>query len=138
MRFPGFQPGMNFSRRDFIKTTSVLCGAAATQLPWELDAAEKETAAVNKNELAALALACAKKLGANYADIRINNYRNESVFTREQQVLNVSRTRSFGFGIRVLYQGAWGFAASHIVTPESIRKVTDQAMDIARANSRYQ
>src|ERR1041385_9104768 len=88
--------------------------------------------------LATLALARATKLGCSYADIRINNYRHESVFTREQQVLNVSRTHNFGFGIRVLFKGAWGFAASHIVTPQSIRKVTEQAFEIARANSRYQ
>ncbi len=128
---------MNFTRRNFIKTTGVLCGAAATQLPWELTAAADQPA-VNRQELATLALARATKLGCSYADIRINNYRHESVFTREQQVLNVSRTHNFGFGIRVLFKGAWGFAASHIVTPQSIRKVTEQAFEIARANSRYQ
>jgi TldD protein len=128
---------MNFTRRNFIKTTGFLCGAAATQLPWELTAAADQPA-VNRQELATLALARATKLGCSYADIRINNYRHESVFTREQQVLNVSRTHNFGFGIRVLFKGAWGFAASHIVTPQSIRKVTEQAFEIARANSRYQ
>jgi len=38
----------------------------------------------------------------------------------------------------VLVKGAWGFAASHIVTPESVRHVTGQAVEIARANSVYQ
>jgi TldD protein len=128
---------MNFSRREFIKTSSVLCGAAATQFSWTLDAAT-EAALANREQLAALALARASKLGCSYADIRINKYRNESVFTREQQVLNVSRSHNFGFGVRVLYKGAWGFAASHMVTAASIRKVTDQAVDIARANSRFQ
>src|ERR1041385_5423440 len=121
---------MNFTQRNFIKTTGFLCGAAATQLPWELTAAADQPA-VNRQELATLALARATKLGCSYADIRINNYRHESVFTREQQVLNVSRTHNFGFGIRVLFKGAWGFAASHIVTPQSIRKVTEQAFEIA-------
>jgi TldD protein len=130
---------MTFSRRDFIKTTGALCGgAAAGQFSWTLDAAEVQFAAVDRHDLAALALARAKKLGASYADIRINKYRNESVFTREQQVLNVSRNHSFGFGLRVLYKGAWGFAASHLVTPDSMRKAAEQAMEIARANSRYQ
>jgi TldD protein len=130
---------MNFSRRDFIKTTTIACGAAAAQMPWPADAAgAAEGSRMDRNEIAALALARAKKRGASYADIRINRYRNESVFTREQQVLNVSRTHSYGFGVRVLYHGAWGFAASHLVSADSIRKVTDQAVDIAQANSRYQ
>jgi TldD protein len=129
---------MNLSRRDFVKSASVLCGAAATQIPWNLEAAHAAHSPANRHDLAKLALARASKLGCDYADIRINKYRHESVFTREQQVLNISRTHDFGFGIRVLYKGAWGFAASHIVTPQSIRKVTEQAFDIARANARYQ
>src|SRR5207249_2292791 len=89
-------------------------------------------------KLAEVALSRAKKLGVTYADIRINRYRNESIFTREQQVQNVSRTQDFGFGVRVLVKGAWGFAASHIVTPESVRRVTGQAIEIARANAAHQ
>src|SRR6185369_2487296 len=56
----------------------------------------------------------------------------------EQQVQNVSRSQTFRFGVRVLYKGAWGFAASNRVNEESIRRATDQAMEIARANAAYQ
>src|SRR5437899_10523663 len=128
---------MNFSRRDFLKRTGVVCCAAA--LPeWALETEAAEAAGIDKNKLAEAALNRAKKLGAGYADIRINRYRNESIFTREQQVQNVSRTQSFGFGVRVLVNGAWGFAASHIVTPESVRRITEQAVEIALANAAYQ
>src|SRR5207249_9803627 len=131
------QQFMNFSRRDFLRTTGFVCGAAV--LPaWVVEAEAAEAAAIDKNKLAEVALSRAKKLGVTYADIRINRYRNESIFTREQQVQNVSRTQDFGFGVRVLVKGAWGFAASHIVTPESARRVTGQAVEIARANSVYQ
>ena len=51
---------------------------------------------------------------------------------------NVSRGQNFGFGVRVLYKGTWGFASSRGVTPEEVRRVTQQAVDIARANSVYQ
>src|SRR6185436_5093024 len=123
---------MHFSRRDFLKTTGLVCGAAA--LPaWVCETEAAEAAAINKNDLADLALSAAKKLGASYADIRINRYRHESIFTREQQVQNVSRTQDFGAGVRVLVKGAWGFAASHLVTPESVRRITAQAVEIARA-----
>jgi TldD protein len=128
---------MNFSRRDFLKRTSLACGAAA--LPdWNWAAETSEAPAVDKHQLADLAIRQAKKAGASYADIRINRYRNESIFTREQRVQNVSRSQDFGFGVRVLWKGAWGFAASPLVTPEAVRRITDQAIQIAKANAAYQ
>jgi len=128
---------MKPTRRDFLKTTGLACGAAS--LPsWVFEAEAAEAAAIDKNQLADIAISRAKKLGVTYADIRINRYRNESIFTREERVQNVSRTQSFGLGVRVLVKGAWGFAASHIVKPESTRRITGQAVEIARANSRYQ
>ena len=66
-----------------------------------------------------------------FADIRINRYRNESISTRERQVQNVSHTQSFGFGVRVLLKGTWGFAASGVVSPEEVRRVTREAIEIA-------
>src|SRR2546427_11837936 len=130
------QQFMNFSRRDFLRTTGFVCGAAV--LPsWVIEAEAAEAAAIDKNKLAEVALSRAKKLGVTYADIRINRYRNESIFTREQQVQNVSRTQSFGFGVRVLVNGAWGFAASHIVTPESVERIAAEAREVARANAAY-
>src|SRR6266581_6790625 len=126
-----------FSRRDFVKAGALVCGAA-TLPSWVLDVEAAEAAAIDKKKLAEVAISRAKKLGASYADIRINRYRNESIFTREQQVQNVSRTQSFGFGVRVLIKGAWGFAASYVVTPESIRRITEQAVEIALANAPFQ
>lgn len=90
---------------------------------------------VNKDSLADLALSTAKKLGASYADIRINRYRIEAINTRERQVLNVSSAQNFGFGVRVLISGTWGFAASPIVTAEEVKRITTEAAAIAKANS---
>src|SRR5438105_11950362 len=70
---------MNFSRRDFLKTASAACGAA-TIPAWVLETEAAEAAALDKNKLAEVALARARKLGATYADIRINRYRNEAIF----------------------------------------------------------
>ena len=127
---------MQFTRRDFLKTSALACGAAALP-PWvvETEAAE---AAVDKQGLAELALKAAKQAGVTYADIRINRYRNESIFSREQRIQRVSRSQNFGFGVRVLLKGAWGFASSYQVTPEAVRRITGQAVDIARANGVFQ
>ncbi|MGH9966231.1 MAG: TldD/PmbA family protein [Pyrinomonadaceae bacterium] len=135
---------MTTSRRDFIKTAGLAAGVAAlpSSLPaWigEVDAAETAVAAaVDKNALADIALSTARKLGATYADIRINRYRNEQISTREKQVQNVSRSQNFGFGVKVLFKGTWGFASSRNVTAEEVGRITRQAVDIARANSVYQ
>ncbi len=132
---------MTASRRDFLKTAGLTVGAAALlpQSVFEAEAAvDAKLASAEKNRLADAALSTAKKLGATYADIRINRYRLESVSTREQQVQNVSRTQNYGFGVRVLVKGTWGFASSRNVSAEEVRRVTAQAVEIARANSVYQ
>ena len=135
---------MTTSRRDFIKTAGVAAGATAvaSALPtWisEVDATESAVAAaVAKNALADIALSTAHRLGVTYADIRINRYRTEAISTREKQVQNVSRSQNFGFGVRVLFKGTWGFASSREVTPEEVRRISRQAVEIARANSVYQ
>ena len=86
-------------------------------------------------ESADAALRRAAELGASYADIRINRYRRESIATRERQVQNVSRSASYGLGLRVLVNGAWGFAATNRVEPGAARVIAEQAVAIARANA---
>jgi len=134
---------MTTSRRDFLKTAGVAAGAISLpELPaWLGNITEAEAAAaatIDKQALADIALSTARGLGVSYADIRINRYRTEAIATREQQVLNVSRSQNFGFGVRVLFKGTWGFASIRSVTPEDVRRITRQAVEIARANSVYQ
>jgi TldD protein len=126
-------------RRDFIRTTAALSGAAAFA-PWtlEIEAAQGAVFDANRNRLADIALDTARRLGASYADIRINRYRFESITTRERQVQGAARNQDFGFGVRVLVKGAWGFAASPIVTEAEVRRVTGIAGDIASANAAFQ
>lgn len=125
---------MTQSRRDFLLATGVAAGALA--LPsWMRNAQAEEAPPVDRAAIAGAAMAAAHKAGAGYADIRINRYRNETIVTRERQVQNVARSYSFGFGVRVLYKGAWGFAASPVVTPQEAERIARQAVEIARANA---
>ncbi len=128
---------MPASRRSFLKASGLALGAA-TLPPWLIELEAAEAAAVDKGKLAAMALSEARALGASYADIRINRYRSESVSTREKQVQQVARGQSFGFGVRALVGGAWGFASSRKVTAEEVRRVTRQAIEVARANAAFQ
>jgi TldD protein len=122
------------SRRQFIATGSALL--ASTWVPEWADAFQPgATDDSRRAEIAEAALARATALGASYADIRINRYRRESIATRERQVQNVSRSMSYGLGLRVLVNGAWGFAATNTVEPGAARAVAEQAVAIARANA---
>jgi predicted Zn-dependent protease len=76
------------TRRDFLTAA-----AAAAAVP--LRAAETD-----REDFAGKAIGLAKKAGAAYADIRINRYDSENIFTRERQVQNISSNASYGYGIR--------------------------------------
>lgn len=129
-------------RRDFIYLSGL--GASALMLP-DLKAFGNPIAPSQlldgidvkaKKELADVALNAAKSKGATYADIRIGRYLNQFVITRENKVLNVVNTESFGVGIRVLANGCWGFAASNVVTKEGVAKTAERAVAVAKANAK--
>ena len=44
-------------------------------------------------------------------------------------------TETYGFGVRVIHSGVWGFASSPLVTPEEIKRVAGVATDVARASA---
>ena len=89
-----------------------------------------------KKQLADVALNAARAKGASYADVRIGRYLNQFIITREKRVQNIVNTESFGVGIRVIANGAWGFAASNSVTKEEIAKTAEKAVAVAKANSK--
>ena len=94
--------------------------------------------AAKKKRLADTALAAATAAGASYCDVRIGRYLRQSLITREDKVQNVVNTESSGIGVRVIAQGAWGFAATHDQTPDGVATAARQAVAIARANARIQ
>ena len=98
-----------------------------------------------KRELADVALKTAKSLGATYADIRICTYREQSMAARDLMLAsgmlggfgqgrNID-SASLGFGIRVLVNGAWGFASSPHITPEEIKRIATLAMEVGKASA---
>jgi TldD protein len=122
------------SRRRFIATGSAVL--ASTCVPaWAEVFQQTPADDAARADAAEAALSRAAALGASYADIRINRYRRESIATRERQVQNVSRSTSYGLGLRVLVNGAWGFAATNVVEPGAARTAAEQAVAIAKANA---
>ncbi|TSE07271.1 MULTISPECIES: TldD/PmbA family protein [Aquimarina] len=131
-------------RRDFVQYAGL--GAGALMMPSLLLGNDISAEALLhpgmdiaiKKRMADIALNTAKSLGATYADARIGRYLNQYVFTREDKVQNVVNTESFGIGIRVIANGTWGFASTNEVSEKGIKKATDQAVAIAKANSKIQ
>jgi len=78
----------------------------------------------------------AKLKGAEYADIRIVRRQDEEVGVKNGKVEALSRDEDFGFGIRILFQGAWGFACSSKVTRGEMGTVFGKALKIAKASSK--
>jgi len=127
-------------RREFLAYSGL--GLAGLVLPHSrLIAAEQLLAPVDtaqRRRLAEVALAAARTAKASYCDVRIGRYLNQSVITREHQVGNVTNRESSGVGVRVLVNGAWGFAATHQQTEAAVRGAVEQATAIARANAGIQ
>ncbi|MBM3500011.1 MAG: TldD/PmbA family protein, partial [Armatimonadetes bacterium] len=63
-------------------------------------------------DLTRFAVEVAQEAGAGYADARYVRTREERTSTRNGKVETLASTESRGLGVRVLVDGAWGFAAS--------------------------
>ena len=57
------------------------------------------------------ALEVAKSAGASYADIRIVRLDTQTIELKNGIVATLSLDGTYGFGVRVVAYGAWGFAS---------------------------
>jgi len=87
------------------------------------------------NELAELALKRIRAAGAEYGDIRILDSTTQVVQGEDRRIAAIRDMRDSGFGVRVLYHGAWGFAASSVMSLEEIPRVADLAIEIAKGSA---
>ena len=92
------------------------------------------TAKVYAKELANLAVNLIRKTGCEYGDVRFCSYRRQSLYARDRSLSNISDNVSSGFGVRVLLDGAWGFAASHNRTASEVARIVALAVEIAKGS----
>lgn len=85
-------------------------------------------------QIALDALANVVVSGVNYADCRVVKRKNESITVQNGKVKAVEANFSLGYGIRVLYKGVWGFAASNKIDQDGIKKTALKALEIAKAS----
>ena len=87
-------------------------------------------------DLASWALDTATQRGATYADVRVVDERGRALATKNGKIGNASDSRSQGFNVRVLVDGAWGFASSAELGRASVEATAAQAVAIAKASAK--
>ena len=82
----------------------------------------------------------ALKAGADYADVRINRLCQERYVVRDGSLEEADAPEDFGIGVRVMKDGAWGFAAAPCAAsevagsyPGLVRRAVKVALDVAPA-----
>ncbi|HYP22418.1 MAG TPA: TldD/PmbA family protein [Actinomycetota bacterium] len=86
-------------------------------------------------DLLEAALDAAVAAGASYADVRSVESASEALSVRGDVVEALERSDSEGFGVRVLVDGAWGFAASYDLEQGSAASTARAAVEVARATA---
>ena len=89
------------------------------------------------DDIARRALDTAAQQGASFAEVRVVRRREQSASVKGGRVDAVSLGETEGLGLRVLVDGAWGFASSGRMDGRTADEVASLAVRIARASARH-
>ena len=78
------------------------------------------------------ALARAQALGASHADFRFERVRYQHLGVRDGVLQGAADAEDLGFAVRVIHDGAWGFAAGVILTDDEAVRVAESAVAVAK------
>jgi TldD protein len=90
---------------------------------------------MSMKEIGAWALNVCNARGVQFADLRIVDERQRGLATKNGKVAHAADSDSMGIGIRVLANGAWGFAATEDLTRAGVETTAQQAVEIALASA---
>lgn len=79
-------------------------------------------------------LALAQDLGADYADVRVETVEEQKISVQDGELRDLVAGSETGFGLRVLLDGAWGFASSNDLRAAALRDAAETAVALARAS----
>lgn len=97
--------------------------------PGGLNAARTVASGVDE----ARALDLARSLGASHAEVRVETVRESRLQMQDGEVRGLVSGTESGFAVRVLADGAWGFASSNDMGAASWRRAVAQAVRLAKA-----
>src|SRR5687768_7076003 len=90
---------------------------------------------IDRDEVVELVLSRVKGSSAEYGDVRMVESRTQVIHGEDRRIARIQDSEDSGFGVRVLYHGAWGFASSSVLTAGEVRRVTDLAVEIAKGSA---
>ncbi len=73
------------------------------------------------------------KLGAQYADLRIESTAGTNILIMDGKTRTLNSEREAGCGVRALVGGAWGFVATSVLARGSLRSAAASAVKMAKA-----
>lgn len=120
-----------YSRRDIIKSGSLLTFGASI-MPQTIRASTMSAPLFplgypDRQSIIQAAIDVAVAGGASYCDARMQHSEHISVVSS-----NPARMESMTFGVRVLYEGYWGFASSPLWSIDEAQRLANAALDQAK------
>ncbi|MBO3841296.1 MAG: TldD/PmbA family protein [Candidatus Brockarchaeota archaeon] len=89
-------------------------------------------------ELAAYGLNIAEKLGTTYVEARAQRTNYELITIDNGVLKEFSKTFSAGLGIRVFYNGRFGFSSTNDLNRESVKEAVEKAISAARVSRKVE
>jgi len=80
------------------------------------------------------AISTAKEAGASHVDVRIERTRNGLLSLRDARPETQSDETNAGLGVRVIVNGAWGFASSPEISVDVAKKLAHTAVAMAKTS----
>jgi len=82
--------------------------------------------------LGQVALERARDFGVTHADFRFERNRYQYFTVRDGVLEGAQDAEDLGFAVRVVHQGAWGFASGVVLTDDEARRVAETAVAVAK------
>ncbi len=82
--------------------------------------------------MAEAALSRAQDFQVSHADFRFERVRGQDIRVRDGRLQGASDTEDVGFAVRVILNGAWGFASGVVLGTESAVQVAEAAVRTAQ------
>ncbi|NIN65387.1 MAG: hypothetical protein GTO63_11960, partial [Anaerolineae bacterium] len=77
----------------------------------------------------------AQRQGVQFMDVRLFEEDGTSVLVQDTKADKVSQGKSLAVGLRVLVDGAWGFASTDVVDAASLDKCLGSAIKMANVST---
>lgn len=130
--------GLLWSGRDAWAGPSLARTPAPGSAPATADASARmlaQSRLLRDEALARTAVDAARQGGASYADVRLVQWQRERLGVRDDHVSNVGLGEEYGLGLRVLADGAWGFAATSRLDARAVTEAARAAVAMARRSA---